>query len=110
MDANEYQQRATVTAIYPEAGTGSVLAISYCALGLGEAGEVQGKVKKFIRDGIGYSDLRRQVSAEVGDVLWYCAQLCNELNLDLSDVMKENLRKLNDRKERGVLGGSGDTR
>lgn len=110
MDANEYQRKTGQTAIYPEAGTGSVLAISYCALGLGESGEVQGKVKKFIRDGIGYTDLRQQVRAEVGDVLWYCARLCEELNIELDEVMRENLRKLNDRKERGVLGGSGDTR
>ena len=39
---DEYQARCGDTANYPEAGTGSVTAITYCVLGLaGEAGRGQ---------------------------------------------------------------------
>jgi NTP pyrophosphatase (non-canonical NTP hydrolase) len=50
------------------------------------------------------------VAAELGDVLWYIAALSRDLNISLNDVAKMNIEKLADRKERGVLGGSGDNR
>ena len=46
MTFDEYQEATAETAIYPEAGTGSQIALAYVALGLSEAGEIQGKVKK----------------------------------------------------------------
>ncbi len=48
---DEYQERALKTAIYP--GTGSMMGLAYCGLGLGETGEVQGKIKKIMRDNAG---------------------------------------------------------
>ena len=52
MQANEYQEKTMSTAIYPEAGTGSDMEIFYLSLGItSEAGEIAGKVKKYIRDG-----------------------------------------------------------
>lgn len=47
---------------------------------------------------------------EVGDVLWYLAQICTELGLSLDEAAHANLEKLFDRQSRGVLGGSGDKR
>ena len=47
---------------------------------------------------------------EISDVLWYCAALCSELGLDMNDVAESNIKKLLDRKNRGVVGGSGDNR
>jgi len=70
-----------------------------------EAGEVAGKVKKQIRDGT-----ESNIASEIGDVLWYCAMLANELNVNLGKIMEDNLYKLNDRKTRGTLRGSGDSR
>lgn len=105
---DEYAEAATETAIYPGAGSGSGRALSYVALGLmNEAGEVGGKIKKLLRDGLLNRD---DIAAEVGDVLWYLAQLCNELDLSLGDVADRNVAKLQDRQARGVLGGSGDKR
>jgi hypothetical protein len=49
----EYQEITRQTGLYPEGGTGSLIAITYCALGLGEAGEVQGKLKKVWRGDAG---------------------------------------------------------
>ena len=99
--ADEYQEKAKATAIYPKKD-----ALPYLALGLGsEAGEVSGKVKKLIRDGT-----QSDVASEIGDVLWYCAMLASEMNVSLGKIMEGNLDKLHDRKERGKLQGSGDTR
>ena len=107
-----YQVAASDTAIYPEVGTGSILAIAYCGLGLGEAGEVQGKIKKILRDNGGVLSQEHvdNVSSELGDVLWYVANLASEIGVSLEQIAQGNLDKLNDRKERGVLGGSGDNR
>lgn len=109
---DEYQALTESTAIYPEAGSGSELALAYAALGLGESGEVQGKIKKIIRDdgGIVTTAKRTEIKKELGDILWYVGRVARELNLSLSDVAADNLIKLLDRKERDVLGGSGDNR
>lgn len=109
---NDYSRRAAATAVYPEADTGSALAVSYLALGLGEAGEVQGKVKKILRDNAGVVDVERatQILDECGDVLWYLDRLAHELGSSLTEVALANIGKLSDRKDRGALQGSGDTR
>lgn len=98
-----YQDASERTAIYPKS-----VAIEYLSLGLvSEAGEVAGKVKKALRDGTFDPEA---VADELGDCLWYIAQLASELDFYLSDIAKHNLEKLKDRKERGVLGGNGDKR
>ena len=78
----------------------------------GEAGEVLDKVKKIMRDDGGViTDGRREaIKGELGDTLWYLAVLCTELGLSLDDVAAANVQKLKDRKERGVIKGSGDYR
>ena len=100
------------TAIYPESGTGSALALAYVALGLGEAGEVQGKIKKILRDdnGVLTKEKRDAIGKELGDLLWYVARTASEISMLLDDVAEINIHKLKDRAERGVLGGSGDNR
>lgn len=112
MRLSDYQTLAAETATYPEAGTGSPLALAYVGLGLGEAGEVQGKIKKVLRDDDGrVTDAARvAIMKELGDLLWYIARTASELSLDLDAVAYQNLAKLADRAERGVLGGSGDDR
>ena len=106
----DYQDAALETAIYP--GSGGVLGLAYCALGLGEVGEVQGKIKKVIRDSNGNvtEETKKELGKEIGDILWYCAALSKELGLNLSDIATENIQKLQSRQQRGVLTGSGDNR
>ena len=72
-----------------------------------EAGEVQGKVKKMLRDGTFNKDA---IAAEIGDVLWYIAALCRDLEIDMAEVALKNLSKLKSRQERGTIQGSGDNR
>jgi NTP pyrophosphatase (non-canonical NTP hydrolase) len=89
--ATEYQEKAAETAIFPKQK-----ALEYITLGLtGEATLEQKKIE------IGY---------ELGDVLWYCAMLAREVDINLGHVMEKNIEKLHSRKERGTLGGSGDNR
>jgi NTP pyrophosphatase (non-canonical NTP hydrolase) len=106
---SDYQQRSRATAVYPDAGHN----LTYPALGLcGEAGECAEKVKKAIRDdgGVLSDERRAALAAELGDVLWYVAQLATEAGLDLDEIADDNLAKLLSRRDRGVLQGSGDAR
>ena len=108
MDVNAYQAAAKQTAVYPEE-----MGILYTTLGLvGEAGEVAEKVKKVIPDHGGEmdDDMREAIALEVGDVLWYVANLVHELGYDLRYVAGANIQKLYDRQARDKLHGSGDTR
>ena len=96
------------TAAYPQQ-----FRIIYPALSLtGEAGEVADKVKKVIRDnGTMFDDARKEeLAKELGDVLWYVATLSNDIGYPLEEIARMNNEKLSSRKERGVLGGSGDNR
>jgi NTP pyrophosphatase (non-canonical NTP hydrolase) len=108
MEFSDYQRLSRRTAMYPrEAG------LSYPTLGLaGEAGEVAEQIKKSIRDDAGEltAERREALAKELGDVLWYVAQLATELELDLDEVAAGNLEKLLSRQRRGVLSGSGDNR
>jgi NTP pyrophosphatase (non-canonical NTP hydrolase) len=109
LDFSTYQQRSRETARYPGVGANPI----YPTLGLcGEAGEVADKVKKVIRDqqGAFSVDTVAALKLELGDVLWYVAQLASELGLDLEGVAQANLDKLASRAARNVITGSGDDR
>lgn len=110
MDVDEYQSRTTETAIFPDElpeflDIGQV----YVVLGTGgETGEVQDKLKKAIREGDPeYIETMRE---EIGDGMWYYAQVCEQFGWSLEEILRENLEKLQDRQERGVLTGEGDDR
>jgi NTP pyrophosphatase (non-canonical NTP hydrolase) len=100
---NDYQMKAVSFAVYP--ATHKVL---YPTLGLcGEAGEVAEKVKKQVRDGVFN---RHEVAKELGDVLWYLANVSNDIGYSLKEIANMNVDKLKGRKERDVIKGSGDNR
>lgn len=109
MDFNEYQEKTKQTAIYPKHNN---LGIYYATLGLvGESGEVANKIKKVIRDNKKFNEEYIQIlSSEIGDVMWYTSQLCNELGLSLENVCNENIEKLLDRQKRNKIQGDGDNR
>ena len=109
MDFNDYQTKSRKTAKYPVIGH----AVIYPTLGLAnEAGEVAGKIKKVFRDkgGVIGEVEREALMSELGDVLWYLAQTCTELELSLDEVAEHNIEKLYSRLERGKIGGEGDAR
>jgi NTP pyrophosphatase (non-canonical NTP hydrolase) len=87
--------------------------VIYPTLGLtNEAGEVSGKIKKIFRDkqGLISEEDRTALKAELGDVLWYLAQVSTELGLSLEDIAEHNIAKLMDRQARGKIQGEGDDR
>ena len=118
MELMEYQRTAMATAIYPKNG---IAGLAYVALGLnGEAGEVAEIVKKIIRDedvGVSREKLDKAIAAkldvvskEIGDVLWYVAAICSELGLSMDEVAAQNVDKLQSRKKRNLIKGSGSDR
>ena len=118
MELREYQNLAMKTAIYPRNG---VAGLAYVSLGLnGEAGEVAEVVKKIIRDDevsldrakldMAINDRLDSLSKEIGDVLWYIAALSTELGLDMNQIATDNIKKLQSRKKRNAIKGSGSDR
>lgn len=123
MSPNEYQKAANEFATYG----GNPM---YPALGLAEeAGEVCGKIAKFIRKHHGFApiigpleafmhskdfyddaEFRVNIEKELGDCLWMIAELCTNYDLELEVVMRKNIEKLTDRRNRGVIVGDGDNR
>lgn len=84
---------------------------AYALLNLAaEAGEVLGKVAKHLRDGGDEEVLRQNIKKELGDVMWMVAAVAADFGFTLSEVCTHNLEKLNSRKERNVITGSGDNR
>lgn len=107
MNINDYDKFTESTAIYPKDRE-----LEYLCLGLGsEAGEIQGKVKKLIRDKKELTlNTKGDIISELGDCLYYITRLSNAMGITLADLIQSNYEKLSDRKARGVLGGSGDNR
>ncbi|MGI6297554.1 MAG: nucleoside triphosphate pyrophosphohydrolase family protein [Minisyncoccales bacterium] len=109
MNFNEYQEKARRTAIYPGKDSNYI----YPTLGLvGEAGEVAEKVKKIIRDenGIVSREKKEEIKKELGDVLWYIANLAYELDIKLEEIAQGNIEKIFSRVERNKVHGDGDNR
>jgi NTP pyrophosphatase (non-canonical NTP hydrolase) len=87
---------------------------SYPAFAIAEeAGEVCGKIAKFIRKSKTEADtekLRMDVGKELGDLLFQLSETARQFNFTLQEIADMNVGKLTDRKERGVLVGEGDDR
>ena len=109
MTFEEYQKLSRETAIYPDIGKNYI----YPTLGLaGESGEVAEKVKKILRDNEGIVDeeKKKEITKELGDVLWYLAQIASEIGVPLEEVASLNIEKLRSRFDRNKIKGSGDNR
>ena len=109
MDMETYQRKASAFAIYKDP--------LYPALGLtGEAGEFADKLAKLLRaaefSGWNYLhiDDRLALADELGDVLWMVQACSKALNIPLGEIAARNIDKLDGRKRRGTIHGSGDVR
>jgi NTP pyrophosphatase (non-canonical NTP hydrolase) len=109
LSPNEYQQKCLEYAL-PTSLNSAYLVSGLCS----EAGEVAGAYAKWIRDGasrvVESEAYCQNIKKEVGDVLWFCATLSDYYGFDLESVMRHNIEKLEDRKQRNVISGSGDDR
>lgn len=83
----------------------------YALLNLGgEIGEVLSNVAKFIRDGGDVEQYHERMKKELGDVMWMVAAVAKDHNMSLSEICTHNLDKLESRKIRDAIQGSGDNR
>ena len=113
MKLDEYQKKAAGFDLYEKTDDLTSPAFLEKVLGLtGEAGETADKIKKILRDKQGACDFadKQAVKKELGDVLWYVANIARYLDLNLDEVAKANIVKLSSRKQRGKLHGVGDER
>lgn len=82
----------------------------YSMLGLsGEVGELHSLFAKAIRDNNGNVDVN-MVKKELGDILWFVAAIATDFGFGLDEIGSMNIEKLNSRKNRNKLQGSGDER
>jgi len=118
MEINDYQRAAHDTAegyadVLNEDIDDEIKALFLITALNGEVGEVSEKVKKGVRESehpLEEGGYFAEAEDEIGDVLWYLAQLSSLLDVWLDDVAQQNLDKLESRDERGVLFGDGDSR
>lgn len=93
MDVDKYQELAMRT-LNPEIDKKEL--ILNAAMGLcGESGEVIDLVKKHLFQGHDLDD--EKLIKELGDVAWYLAEAATALNVNLSEILEKNIKKLENR-------------
>jgi len=105
MTPNKYQSLACVTSSLKDFAATDITEVNrnrvlMACLGLaGESGETVDYLKKVIYH---YHTLdREKLQKELGDVLWYVAEMCSALDISLEDVMVQNIAKLKERYPEG---------
>lgn len=99
MDFNSYQKEALRTDRVPaRVGVDDATSLIVPMLGLaGETGQLLSEYKKHLRDGEAHRLFKERVSEELGDLLWYIANVASKFDLSLSDVAAANLAKVKQR-------------
>jgi NTP pyrophosphatase (non-canonical NTP hydrolase) len=88
MDMKEYQRLAATT---DQNGADDPNGMMVALLGLaGETGSLLTLYKKWLRDGDAYQIMKERVAEELGDVLWYVADIATRAGIDLDDVATGN--------------------
>jgi len=95
MDLREYQSAAAQTDCLSK-GQYSDLLVPLLGLA-GEVGELQSEYKKALRDGDAPELYRNRFAEELGDVMWYVADLATKLGFDLNQIAQQNLHKSRER-------------
>jgi NTP pyrophosphatase (non-canonical NTP hydrolase) len=96
MNFNDYQSKAKETIQTYKANRTANEVIPFLGI-IGEAGSVVSELKKKLRDGESYNGYKTKLKEELGDVLWYISAIAYSNNLDLNDIAKSNIAKINDR-------------
>ena len=103
MNLTDYQSKASEFAL-------SVSPLERVFGLLEEAGEVAGAFKRMERGDYDIPTFGAKLAGELGDVLWYLSQVCTDNGWSLQDIAQSNLDKLESRKTRNMILGSGSNR
>ncbi len=97
MDMRTYQREALATDRVPLTAAGTVDPVTGLIvplLGLaGETGQLLSEYKKHLRDRDAHLMFKERVAEELGDLLWYVANVASKFNLDLAEIAAANLEK-----------------
>jgi NTP pyrophosphatase (non-canonical NTP hydrolase) len=77
---------------------------------LSEAGEVAGVFQRMFRGDYAPDEAGTRLAKELGDILWYAANIATDNGWKLSEILQTNVEKLESRKLRNVIIGAGDDR
>jgi NTP pyrophosphatase (non-canonical NTP hydrolase) len=90
-----YQARALQTDQVPASSDDEFAsAVVVPMLGLaGETGQLLAEYKKHLRDGEAHRLFKDRVAEELGDLLWYLANVASKFGLELEDIAERNLQK-----------------
>lgn len=100
IEFSKYQKESSATSgafqdLYSEQAR-----LAIAGLGLaGESGEVVDYLKKVV--GHGHKLEKDKLVKELGDVLWYVAEICSAIKVDMGDVAQHNIDKLRARYPKG---------
>jgi NTP pyrophosphatase (non-canonical NTP hydrolase) len=96
MGFDRYQKEALRTDRVPaRQGSDDVLSLIVPMLGLaGETGQLLSEYKKHLRDGEAHRLFKERVSEELGDLLWYIANVASKFDLTLDEIAAANLAKV----------------
>lgn len=95
MDMKMYQREALLTDRVPKTSDEDENSLIVPMLGLaGETGQLLSEYKKHLRDGDAYKLFKERVGEELGDLLWYVANVASKFGLDLDQIAADNLRKV----------------
>ena len=96
MDFDSYQKEALRTDRVPAPDDAASLIVPMLGLA-GETGQLLSEYKKHLRDGEAHRLFKERVSEELGDLLWYIANVASKFDLPLSDIAAANLVKVKQR-------------
>ena len=96
MDFDSYQKMARQTDRVPAHDEDVSLIVPMLGLA-GETGQLLSEYKKHLRDGEAHRLFKERVSEELGDLLWYIANVSSKFDLSLSDIASANLAKVKQR-------------
>lgn len=90
METDRLQIRQTTAEVLP---SGPEIIVPLLGLS-GEVGELLSEYKKYLRDGDCHKLSKDRIGEELGDILWYLTNVATKFDLDLHDIAKQNLEKI----------------